>query len=412
LPDMGCTMAILIASDCPTKATRLRHHLTQNGHDCPFSNVVAIDAARQAATSFQPPPDLIIFVLSQDDDRTLAALRQVREAVETPILAVGPRDPSLILGTVHAGANDYLDESSGLNGDLTSALSRLLESASKRSTSGRLITIVGANGGCGRTFFATNLAVQLAKTHGRCGLFDLDVVGADVAPCLNLKPRHSVADLCHNIDKLDQKMFEQSLIEHPSGVFVLAAPEEWDHSRFISAEGLQKVMRFGRAIFPSIVVDLNSLWLSENVPVLQQSTTILLLLRLDFSGIRNAHRVLSAIDRAGVDPGKLQLVAARYGRPKEISSSQAESVLGMKIRHYLPEDAHTVNSCINCGVSVIEESPASPIGKAIAAIAKTLSDQHSGAKSAVAPGSNGRTAQVAERLKSLFGLSPALAPPT
>jgi pilus assembly protein CpaE len=412
LPDEGCSMAILIASDCPTKATRLRHHLTKNGHDCPFSNVVAVDLARQAATSFQPPPDLIVFVLSQEDDRALAALRHLREVVETPILAVGPRDPNLILDTLHAGANDYLDESSELNGDLTSALNRILESASKSLTSGRLITILAANGGCGRTFFAANLAVQLALTQGRCGLFDLDVAGADAAICLNLKPRHSIADLSHNIDKVDQKMFEQSLAEHASGVFLLAAPEEWEEARFISAEGLQKILRFGKALFPSIVVDLNSPWLSGNVPVLQQSTTVLLLLRLDFPGIRNAHRALSAIDRAGVDPGKVQLVAARYGRPKEISSSQAESVLGVKIRHYLPEDANTVNSCMNCGVSVMLESPGSPIGKAIAGIGKAFCDQHSGVNGAVSSQTNGRKLPVADRLKSLFGLSPTLAHPT
>jgi pilus assembly protein CpaE len=401
-------MAILIASDCPTKATRLRHHLTQNGHDCPFTNVVAIDVARQAAT-FLPPPDLIVFALSQDDDRALEALRHLREAVEMPILAVGPRDPNLILDTLHAGANDYLDESSDFHTHFTSALNRLLESASKRSTSGRLITVVAANGGCGRTFFATNLAVELAKTEGRCGLFDLDVAGADVANCLNLKPRHSIADLCHNIDKLDPKMFEQSLIEHPSGVSVLAAPEEWEEARHITADGLQKVVRFGKAFFPTVVVDLNSIWLSGNAPVLQHSTTVLLLLRLDFPGIRNAHRVLTAIDRAGVDPNKLQLVAARYGRPKEISGSQAEAVLGMKIRHYLPEDSHTVNSCLNCGVSVMLEAPSSPISKAIAAVARSLSDQHSGANGASSSGSNGHKTPMAERLKSLFGLSSAVA---
>jgi Flp pilus assembly CpaE family ATPase len=133
----------------------------------------------------------------------------------------------------------------------------------------------------------------------------------------------------------------------------------------------------------------------------------LLLLRLDFLGIRNAHRVLSAIDRAGVDPGKVQLVAARSGRPKEIAGSQVESVLGMKVRHYLPEDAHTVNSCMNCGVSVMLESPGSAIGKAIAAIARTLGDQHSGTNGAVASGANGKH-PVADRLKSLFGLSAAL----
>jgi pilus assembly protein CpaE len=404
-------MAILIASDCQTKATRLRHHLTQNGHDCPFNNVVTIEAARHAATG-QPQPELIVFVLSQDDDRALAALRQLRDAVETPILAVGPRDPNLILGTLHAGANDYLDESSDFQNDLTSALSRLLESASKRSAAGRLITVIAANGGCGRTFFAANLAVHLAQAQGRCGLFDLDVAGADVATYLNLKPPHSIADLCHNIDKLDQKMFEQSMVEHPSGVSVLAAPEEWEEGRFISAEGLQKVLRFGKAFFPSVVVDLNTPWLSGNGPVLPQSTTVFLLLRLDFPGIRNAHRVLTAMDRAGVDPGKLQLVAARCGRPKEISGSQVESVLGMKIRHYLPEDSHTVNSCINCGVSVMLESPSSAIGKAIALVAATLCDQKSGHNGAVSHGRNGRKSAVTERLKSFLGLSPALAHPT
>jgi pilus assembly protein CpaE len=406
-------VAILIASDCPTRATRLRHHLTQSGQDCPFTNVVALEAARQTATSVQPPPELIVFVLAQDDERALAVLRQLREAVETPILAVGPRDPNLILGTLHAGANDYLDESSDFQNDLTSALTRLLESASKRSTTGQLTTIVAANGGCGRTFFATSLAVELAKNHQCCGLFDLDIAGADVASCLNLKPRHSIVDLCHNLDKLDQKMFEQSLIEHESGVFVLAAPEEWEEARLITAEGLQKIVRFGKTLFPHIVVDLNSLWLSGNTPVLQQSTTILLLLRLDFAGIRNAHRVLTSIDRAGIDANKLQLVAARYGRPKEISGSQVESVLGMKIRHYLPEDSHTVNSCMNCGVSVMLEQPSSPIGKAIASVAASLRDPKSGQNGTATPGTNGRKSAVADRLKSFFlGLGASLPTPT
>jgi pilus assembly protein CpaE len=405
-------MAILIASDCQTKATRLRHHLTQNGHDCPFTHVVAIDAARQAASSIQPPADLIVFVLSQDDDRTLTVLRHLREAIETPILAVGPRDPNLILGTLHAGANDYLDESSDFQTDFTSSLNRLLESASKRAAAGRLITILGANGGCGRTFFATNLAVELARIERRCGLFDLDVAGTDVATYLNLKPRHSIADLCHNIDKLDQKMFEQSLVEHASGVFVLAAPEEWEEARLISAEGLQKIVRFGKSFFPSLVVDLNAPWLSGNTPVLQQSTTVLLLLRLDFPGIRNAHRVISAIDRVGIDSSKLQLVAARYGRPKEISGSQAEAVLGMSIRHYLPEDSSTVNSCVNCGVSAMLESPSSAIAKAIATIAKTLCDQHVEVGGVTTSASNGRKSPVTERLKSLFGFSPALTHPS
>ena len=123
-------------------------------------------------------------------------------------------------------------------------------------------------------------------------------------------------------------MFEQSLVEHSSGVSVLAAPEAWEEARHISSEGLKKVVRFGRAMFPDVVVDLNPFWLSKLFTRLQESTTILLLFRLDFASIRNVDRLLSAVDRASVDRGKIQLVASRYGRPKEISVAQAETVLG------------------------------------------------------------------------------------
>ncbi len=70
----------------------------------------------------------------------------------------------------------------------------------------------------------------------------------------------------------------------------------------------------------------------------------------------------------------------------------------MKIRHYLPEDAHTVNSCVNCGVSVMLEVARSAIGKAIAGIAckalwrSDIPDVDRGRPSAA----NGRKSPVAD----------------
>ena len=112
-------MAILIASDCQAKAARVLHHLTHNGYECPLSNIVSIDAVKDAASSRASPPDLIIFILSNHDERTIGILRQLREIVDTPIIAIGPRDPNLILDTLHVGVSDYLDELSDLNIDLT-----------------------------------------------------------------------------------------------------------------------------------------------------------------------------------------------------------------------------------------------------------------------------------------------------
>jgi pilus assembly protein CpaE len=400
-------VAILIASDSQTKAARIRNHLLQDGYDCPLTSVVPVDAVRQNAAAIHPKPDLVVLILSQEHDRALATLRHLRESIETPILAVGPRDPNLILDTLHAGASDYLDEASDFNRDLSAAMTRILESVSKRSTTGRLMTVVGSCGGSGRTFFATNLAVQLAKMQQRCALFDLDLIGGDVATCLNLKPRHSIADLCHNIDKLDQKMFEQCLVEHPSGVSVLAAPEDWTDARSVSADGLQKVIRFGKNLFPSVVAEINSFWISEFAVLLQQSEAILKVLRLDFPGIRNAHRALMAFDRAGIDQSKVQIVAARFGRPKEIGVTQAEEVLGMKIRYFLPEDPATVNACVNWGTAVVTESPSSAIARAIADVAATICEENGPQNSSPAGHINGKKLPVLEKVRSLFGWNAA-----
>jgi pilus assembly protein CpaE len=396
-------MVILVVSDCQIKATRLRHLLAQNGVDCPLSNVLSIEAAASAVSCFYPKPDLILFVLSDDVDRCHDAVEHLRELSGVDVVAVGPRDPNLILGSLHAGAASYLDESSDLERDLSAAIGRLSSSDAGKSPAGQLITVVSASGGCGRTLVAANLAVALAKKHGRCGLFDLDLQGGDLATSLNLKPRHSIVDLCRSMDKLDQKMFEQSLAEHECGVSVLAGPDNWDDARHVTLDGLQKALRFGRSLFPYVVADLDGFWQKDFAYPLQQSTTVILLVRLDFAAVRKARRALSCFERSGVDRDNVLLVAARSGRQKEIGTAQVESALGMKIRLSVPEDPSAANSSTNCGVPVVLESPSSAISKAIVALANTIASDESPAVGAekAEPGK----ASLSQKFRTFLSLS-------
>jgi pilus assembly protein CpaE len=364
---VGPIMVIVLACDCPAKAARLRQALERSGYNCPLGNVVAVEAAGKASHK----PDVVLVVLTADHEQAQADIKRVRETVDVPILAIGPRDPNLILCAVRAGANDFVDEAGDLHGELSTAICRLSTVGPGRAALGRLHTVVAASGGCGRTLLATNLAVALAKVNTRCALFDFDMGTGDVATVMDLKPLHTVADLCRNVDKLDQKMFEQSLIEHTSGVSVLAAPETWDAVSQVTVEGLEKVLRYGRTLFPTVVVDLNAFWLAEFTQLLQQSSTIFLLCRLDLSTIRNARRALEHFDRIRVNRDNVQLVAARTGRPKEISANQAELVLDRSFDHSIPEDSSTANLCINCGVPLVVESPSCSVTKAIACIAKS-----------------------------------------
>jgi pilus assembly protein CpaE len=366
-------MMIVLACDCPNKAARMRHALERSGCNCPLGNVVGLEDTGKGLHK----PDLLLLVLPADYEQAQAAVKRAQESIDAPILAVGPRDPNLILCALRAGAHDFVDESGDLHKELSAAVNRLSTLAQGRTVQGRLITVVAASGGSGRTLLATNLAVALAKTQSRSVVFDFDFGAGDVATVLDLKPRHTVADLCRNFDKLDQKMFEQSLLEHASGVSVLAAPETWDSVVHVTGEGLQKIVRFGRTLFANVVVDLDAFWLGEFTHLLQQSSSILMMCRMDLSTIRNARRALDYFDRVHVDRDNVQVIAARSGRAKEISVSQAELVLERSIEYSIPEDASAANLSINCGVPVVVESPSCSMAKAIATIAKSTTRSRS-----------------------------------
>jgi Flp pilus assembly CpaE family ATPase len=179
-------------------------------------------------------------------------------------------------------------------------------------------------------------------------------------------------------------MFEQSLTLHPSSVAVLAAPDIPDEALQVTPEGVQTVLHCARAVFPTVVVDLKTFYGPKDyAEILQSSTDVVVLLRLDFASVRNCRRVLSHLEAMEIDRGKLHLVVNRFGQPKEIEAAKAEVVLGMKIGHYLPDDPKTVNMSINCGAPVVIESPKSPIAKAVVTIAHALAPGEDGARNRV-----------------------------
>ena len=185
---------------------------------------------------------------------------------------------------------------------------------------------------------------------------------------------------------------------------MLAAPKtgtRWDKS---TGECLEKIVKFGRMLFPTVVVDLNTFWSNEFTHLLQQSSTIYLLCRLDLSTIRNARRALDYFSRLRVKRDNVHLIAARSGRAKEITVSQAELVLDKTFEYSIPENPAAANLCINCGVPLVVESPSCAMTKAITNIARAATSNLSGGRW----GKQSQRAHVAcpcsERSRAFFGM--------
>jgi pilus assembly protein CpaE len=139
---------------------------------------------------------------------------------------------------------------------------------------------------------------------------------------------------------------------------------------------VQRALALGRVRFPYVVVDLGSTFADEQVEALWQADVILLVLRLDYTSVRNTRRIIDTIAGLGIDRERIRLVVNGYRQRRQLELEQAEAAVGMKIAHHVPHDAATVNLAINNGVPVVLQSRFSRITRNIRALAHSVNGAH------------------------------------
>ena len=86
----------------------------------------------------------------------------------------------------------------------------------------RVIAVVSAKGGVGKTTIATNLAVGLAQDSPLgVVLIDADMQFGDVATALSLAPSRTLPDLVSGVVPNDTMVLKTYLTPHPSGFYVV-----------------------------------------------------------------------------------------------------------------------------------------------------------------------------------------------
>ena len=374
-------MQILVAGDDQRLSEEIRQLLVDQGIVSgglpPFSLNEAVERCVQIR------PGAIALLISPDAERSLAALREIRELISTPILVIGPAsDPKLILRSLREGAFDYLDQQE-LHAELAGRLSRIFKDFQPHDAHGRLISIVGAGGGCGASTLAVNIATALAKNYKTCGLFDLNLYSGDLSALLDVEPRHSIAEFCQNMNRVDQTMFQQCLSVHESGVHLMAAPRSFADARAVTPQGIRKALSMAKGMFPYTIVDVECPHTEHHAQGLYQSELVLLVLRLDFSALRQTGRVLEYLSGLGVDKEKIELVAGRYRRPRELPVAEVEKVLKMKIKHFVPEDARYVNESNNRGMPIVLKRPRAKSSRSMIDLAWSVNGHHAAANGQV-----------------------------
>jgi pilus assembly protein CpaE len=245
-----------------------------------------------------------------------------------------------------------------------------------QADAGRVIALLGASGGSGSSTLAANIATVLAREHQRSLLVDLRLESGDLATLLDLKPTHTLADLCQNAARMDRVMFERSLTPHASGVHLLASPHSFADVGYVNADGVRHALTLARTLFPYVVVDLDHPSHEEQLQALRQADVILLVFRLDFTALRNTRRTLDYLTETGLGHERVQLVVNRYGQAKELAYAQAEEALSRKIAHYIPDDPKTINQANNHGAPAVLEYPSAKVSRSFTRLAQSVNGRH------------------------------------
>lgn len=348
--------AVVISSDSSV-AARIEAVLQKWSWDCRSIPATASSEIKRIAGTSRP--DVLIVVQSQSQESE-ELLKELKAQLKSKMVVLGPPDPRRILHLLHnCGVDEYLDEEE-LEKEVEAMLRR-----SRGEARGKVIAVLSPSSGGGSSTIAANLASSIVAAGNQCCAIDLNLAISDLAALLDVKPRHSIADLAKNLAEIDELLFSQTLTPTESGVALLSAPQRFEELPGITAKTVTTVVAMARTLYPYVVIDIQPSLHDEQLAAMELANAILIVFELEFCSLRNVTRVLEYFRTHGVPKASFRLIAHRTGQVEQLSQRQVESALSQPVDLLLPEDRKVVVRSANTGIPFVKGFPRSPIARQI-----------------------------------------------
>lgn len=237
---------------------------------------------------------------------------------------------------------------------------------------GKVITVMSAKGGSGKTVTATNLALLLTRHEGkRVCLVDADLQFGDCCLVLQLEPRFTMVNAAHEMHHLDPTLLATLLTEHSSGLKVLAAPLEPAFADDITTAGLMQMIDLLRESFDYVIVDTASMLDELLLSLVEIADHVLMVVDMDLPSVKNAKLALETLRLLKFPTDRVQLVMNRANARARLDDKEIETALKMKISAAVPSDG-AVAASVNEGRPVVESAPKSRIAKGFESVAELI----------------------------------------
>jgi pilus assembly protein CpaE len=319
-------------------------------------------------------PDLVVAeATSAIEFAALEALAHAHPELEY-VLVTHDASAELLMRAMRCGVREVLPAPADPRA-VAEAVQRLARkrqpAAAQAPAQGRCLAVVSSKGGSGATFIAANLAHILSGREGmRVALIDLNLQFGDAALFVSsAQATTSIADVAHNIHRLDRELLQSSMTQVSPQFSVLPAPEDPARAADVLPEHVEAILAQARTMYDFVVIDAGRSLSAVTLKALDQCELVYAVLQLTLPYVRDARRLRDVFRSLDYPARKIRWIVNRHTKGSEITLDDVRKVLAIDDAEALPNQYDVAASSVNQGVPVDRLAPNSAIARALRALA-------------------------------------------
>ena len=293
------------------------------------------------------------------------------------VMSFDQRPEASLREIVQVGADDVLEMPAD-DTSIKGAVKRALDLAERRGTAatgsqvvvraqagarapGKVFTVSSATGGCGKTFYATNIAQLLSQMpNTRVALVDLDLQFGEVSTALRLHPTFTIYDVLKAEESEEgadlASHIGEFLVDFEGRFSVLAAPKDPAQADRITPVEVTKIIETLRANYDYVVVDTPTALAETVLAAFDLSEHLFVMCTLDLPSVRNLGMFLQTLQKLRVSSENVSLILNKVEKDVGISVDQITKLFPQGFQSTLPY-AKEVSRSINVGKPVLMSYP-------------------------------------------------------
>jgi pilus assembly protein CpaE len=325
----------------------------------------------------QQQPDLIIVdnMCRDIGDLQLVEYVSTQHPQTAIVMACSNQTPEFLMNAMRVGVREVLQ--SPVSADaLAACVGRVEQRLGLRSQSkqpGQVLAMIPCKGGSGCTFLATNLGYQLAAENKKVLLIDLNLQFGDAVLFVHdQRPSHTLADIAHNIARLDASFLSGTLVNISPNFAILSAPEDPAHATEIKPDHLEVLLNLAVKQYDFVVLDLGRNLDAVTITALDRADFIFPVVQMTLPFLRDAGRLLATFRSLNYAKEKIRLIVNRYDKKDEIGLDDLKRTLGVPPFKAVPNSYDAVATSVNQGRPLASFARNNAVTKALQEIAQQL----------------------------------------